>query len=164
MEEVIVREYAENDLDKMIGIWNRVVRDGIAFPQVDELDEETGREFFAAQTFSAVAVNTGTGEVVGLYILHPNNIGRVGHIGNASYAVDRTVRGHHIGEQLVADSLLQAKEHGFRLMQFNAVVDANVHALHLYTRLGFQDLGTIPEGFRMKDGHYEDIHVMYRVL
>jgi len=34
---------------------------------------------------------------------------------------------------------------------------SNIHARHLYERLGFAQLGTIPGGFRMKDGHYENI-------
>ena len=33
-----------------------------------------------------------------------------------------------------------------------------------YERLGFQPLGAIPGGFRMKDGHYEDICPDYPVL
>jgi len=99
-----------------------------------------------------------------MYILHPNNIGRVGHIANASYAVDRNHKGHHIGELLVKDSLSKAKKTGFRIMQFNAVVDSNIHALHLYQRLGFTDLGIIPKGFLLKNGTYDDIHVMYRNL
>ncbi len=31
-------------------------------------------------------------------------------------------------------------------------------------RLGFQPLGVIPGGFRMKDGHYKDICPYYHVL
>ncbi|MBR6180439.1 MAG: hypothetical protein IKQ77_04410 [Prevotella sp.] len=50
---------------------------------------------------------------------------------------------------------------GFRILQFNAVVASNIHALHLYKRLGFHQLGTIPRGFLMKDGHYEDIVLHY---
>ncbi len=73
-------------------------------------------------------------------------------------------RGLHIGEKLVADSLKQAKAHGFGVMQFNAVVASNVHARHLYERLGFVPLGVIPKGFRMKDGHYEDICPYYHEL
>lgn len=46
----------------------------------------------------------------------------------------------------------------------NAVVAANVHARHLYERLGFRQIGTIPQGFRMKDGHYEDICPYYHEL
>lgn len=58
----------------------------------------------------------------------------------------------------------QAKENGFRVMQFNAVVANNTHALHLYERIGFNRLGVIPQGFRMPDGHYEDIIPHYYVL
>ncbi len=53
---------------------------------------------------------------------------------------------------------------GFGVLQFNAVVATNVHARHLYERLGFVQLGTIPKGFRMKDGHYEDICPYYHTL
>lgn len=158
-----VRAYQEKDLPKMIEIWNEVVEDGIAFPQEDLLDAESGAEFFAGQTYSGVAVDEND-QPVGLYILHPNNIGRCGHIGNASYAVRSCFRGSHIGEQLVADSLRMAREKGFRVMQFNAVVESNVHARHLYERLGFQPLGIIPGGFRMKDGHYENICPYYHEL
>ena len=156
----MIREYTENDINAMIAIWNRVVEDGVAFPQTDFLDEKSGTEFFAQQTKTCVCEDT-DGTVAGLYILHPNNIGRAGHIGNASFAVDANKRGQHIGEALVSDCLIQAKEAGFRIMQFNAVVDTNIHALHLYKRLGFEDLGIIPGGFYTKYNKYEDIHVMY---
>ena len=159
-----VRGYEEKDLSAMIRIWNEVVEDGVAFPQEEVLTTETGREFFAAQTYSAVAEDVETGEIYGLYILHPNNVGRCGHICNASYAVSKGSRGLHIGEKLVSDCLLEGKKHGFGVLQFNAVVASNVHARHLYERLGFVQLGTIPDGFRMKDGHYEDICPYYHVL
>ena len=55
-------------------------------------------------------------------------------------------------------------EMGFRVLQFNAVVESNIHARHLYERLGFKQLGTIPGGFRMKDGHYENICPYYHEL
>ena len=157
-----IREYEEKDLQQMIDIWNEVVTDGIAFPQEELLDESSGREFFGSQSYSGVADDDG--KVVGLYILHPNNVGRCGHICNASYAVDSEWRGQHIGEKLVTDCLRKAKELGFRVLQFNAVVESNIHARHLYERLGFVQLGMIPEGFRMKDGHYENICPYYHML
>ncbi len=158
-----VRAYTQADVDGMVRIWNQVVEDGVAFPQEELLTPETGKAFFAAQDYSGVAVD-GEGEVAGLYILHPNNIGRCGHICNASYAVDRERRGAHIGEQLVSDCLTEARRHGYRVLQFNAVVASNTHARHLYERLGFVRLGTIPGGFRLKDGRYEDICPYYHTL
>lgn len=157
-----IRAYTESDIPAMTHIWNEVVEEGVAFPQLDSLTEESGRAFFAAQTYCGVADDNGT--VVGLYILHPNNVGRCGHIANASYAIDSACRGNHIGEKLVSDSLMQARDHGFKVMQFNAVVKNNIHARHLYERLGFIQLGTIPNGFLMKDGTYEDICPYYHML
>ena len=159
-----VQAYTQTDLPSMIAIWNEVVEEGIAFPQTEPLNETTGPAFFASQTYCGVAKNTETCEVLGLYILHPNNEGRCGHISNASYAVSSNVRGLHIGEQLVLDCMAQGKAHGFRILQFNAVVRTNTHARHLYERLGFQQLGVIPGGFLMKDGHYEDICPYYHLL
>ncbi len=144
----------------MIEIWNEIVEDGIAFPQEESLNSETGAVFFSSQSYCGVAVNEND-EVIGLYILHPNNVGRCGHICNASYAVLSSCRGQHIGEKLVTDCIQKAKEIGFLILQFNAVVETNIHARHLYERLGFHQLGVIPKGFRMKDGHYENICPYY---
>ena len=159
---MIIREYIPEDINAMIRIWNEVVEDGIAFPQEETLDIKSGAEFFSSQSYTGVAEEDGI--IYGLYILHPNNIGRCGHICNASYAVSSDARGKHIGEQLVMDCLKKGKELGFRVLQFNAVVESNVHARHLYERLGFTQLGTIPGGFRMKDGHYENICPYYHEL
>lgn len=161
---ITVREYRENDLYDMIRIWNEVVDDGIAFPQEEDLNAESGKSFFASQTYCGVAEDLDAEKILGLYILHPNNVGRCGHICNASYAVDKEARGLHIGEKLVSDCLVQGRGHGYGVLQFNAVVASNIHARHLYERLGFQQLGVIPKGFRMKDGSYEDICPYYHVL
>ena len=158
-----IRKYEENDIDGMIAVWNEIVDAGNAFPQEEPLTRDTGKEFFAEQTYTGVAVDEG-GKVVGLYILHPNNVGRCGHICNASYAVSSESRGKHIGEKLVLDCLKRGKEIGFRVLQFNAVVESNTHARHLYERLGFTQLGTITGGFRMKDGQYENICPYFKEL
>lgn len=159
---MLIRKYTENDLAEMIHIWNAVVEEGIAFPQENVLDQSSGTDFFGSQSYCGVAEDNEV--VVGLYILHPNNVGRCRHICNASYAVSAECRGRHIGEKLVRDSLFHAKRIGFGVIQFNAVVESNIHARHLYERLGFTQLGTIPKGFRMKDGHYETICPYYREL
>lgn len=158
-----VIKYENKHLGEMTEIWNEVVSDGIAFPQDECLDAEEGRKFFGEQTHCGAAVDD-DGRVVGLYILHPNNVGRCGHICNASYAVKSDCRGRHIGEALVRDCLEQAKKYGYRVLQFNAVVKTNTAARRLYEKLGFKQLGTIPGGFLMKDGHYEDICPYFKEL
>ncbi len=156
---MIIREYVQKDLPAMISLWNEVVAEGNAFPQEEMLDEKSSAEFFALQSYCGVAEKDG--KILGLYILHPNNVGRCSHISNASFAVSSSARGQHIGKKLVLDCIENARRLGFGILQFNAVVETNFAARRLYERLGFKQLGTIPNGFRMKDGHFENICPYY---
>ncbi len=154
------REYRETDIDQMIAIWNIVVEAGDAFPQIEPLNEQSAREFFASQSYVGVAVIDES--VFGLYIMHPNNIGRCAHIANASYAVAKASRGLGLGKALVEDSLRHATRLGFRGMQFNAVVADNEAAIHIYESLGFKRIGTIPGGFVSGAGSFENMYIYYR--
>ncbi len=155
-----IRPFREEDLEGMIRVWNEVVEAGNAFPQIEPLTLETGRDFFASQTSSVVAVVDQ--KLFGLYILHPNNVGRCAHVANASYAVASSARGLGLGRELVKHSLEQAQRMRFRGLQFNAVVASNKSAIHLYEDLGFTRVGTIPNGFINGLGAYEDMYIYYK--
>lgn len=150
-----IKPYTKDKIIPAIKIWNEIVREGVAFPQEEELTEESGDKFFNSQSFTGLAIESD--EIFGLYILHPNNIGRCSHIANASYAVRADVRGKHIGEIIVTHSINKARELGFRILQFNAVVADNIRARKLYKKLGFTELGIIPGGFRMNENNFADI-------
>ncbi len=162
--KIEIKHYEEKYLPKMIEIWNEIVEEGIAFPQEEFLTAQNGKRFFDTQTYVGVAVDSDTKDIRGLYILHPNNLGRCGHICNASYAVSSENRGLGIGKNLVLDSLIQGKKYGFRVLQLNAVVETNMSARRLYENLKFVQLGIVPDGFRLKNGHYENICLYYREL
>lgn len=159
---ITIRAYTTADAAAASAVWNQIVEDGVAFPQEELLTPETGDVFFRSQSFTGLAVEDD--QIVGLYILHPNNVGRCGHICNASYAVDRSQRGKGIGEALVRHCIAQGKTLGFGILQFNAVVATNTPALQLYAKLGFTQLGIIPGGFRMPDGTFADIIPHYIAL
>lgn len=103
---MIIREFEKEDLSEMISVWNEIVKEGNAFPQEEFLTLNTGSDFFNSQSYVGVAYDE---RILGLYILHPNNVRRCGHIANASYAVSSDARGKHIGEKLVLDSIEKAK-------------------------------------------------------
>ena len=153
------RKYSDSDLVAMQRIWNEVVCAGDAFPGEQPLSLQECRSYFAAQTCTTLAVLGG--RVVGLYILHPNNIGRAAHIANASYAVDSAVRGQHVGEGLVRHCLSQLAGYGFTGLQFNAVVATNAVAIKLYKKLGFVQVGTVPGGFRLPGDIYCDFYFYF---
>ena len=108
MKNIVVRKYGADDIPAMKDIWNEVVDEGIAFPQEEDLTDEGAKDFFAQQTYCGVAVGE-DGKIYGMYILHPNNIGRCGHIANASYAVSLESRGLHIGESWFVTVLFRQK-------------------------------------------------------
>ena len=160
--ELVMKEFAEEQLPEMTEIWNDVVEEGISFPGDKALSEKEALKMFREQASTVCA--TLNGEVVGGYILHPNNFGRCGHIANASYAVRKDCRGEGIGRKMVRHCLENAREKGFRGLQFNAVVATNQAAIHLYESLGFHKIGTIKDGYHLKNGSYEDIHIFYYYL
>ena len=159
-----VRKFTYEDIEAVIDIWNDIVEEGVAFPQEEILNKKTGIEFFNLQSYVGVAYNIENNGIVGIYILHPNNIGRCGHICNASFAVKKNLRGQGAGEKLVLDCISVAKEINFKILQFNAVVESNIGALKLYEKLGFIKLGVIPNGFAMKSGKFENIIPHYLIL
>ena len=156
---VSIRKYKNEDVPAMTSIWNEVVREGKAFPQMEEMRVDEAAAFFASQSCCGVALDGGA--VIGLYILHPNNVGRCGHICNASFAVASYARGKGAGELLVRHCLDTAGSYGFKILQFNAVVASNSAARKLYKKLGFIELGTIPGGFLISEDNYEDITLYY---
>ena len=155
---MIIREFTKDDLPDLISIWNEIVEEGNAFPQEESLTLKIGLDFFNSQSHVGVAFD---GEILGLYILHPNNVGRCSHIANASYAVSSKARGKHIGQKLVFYSIEKAKELDFIILQFNAVVEDNFSASHLYEKLGFKQLGVIPKGFRLDNDEFVNICPYY---
>ncbi len=82
--EIRIRGFQNGDAEEAAAIWNQVVEDGEAFPQEEGLTAEEALRFFKEQSFTGVAEEADSGRLLGLYILHPNNVGRCGHICNAS--------------------------------------------------------------------------------
>ncbi|GAA5422127.1 GNAT family N-acetyltransferase [Tetragenococcus halophilus] len=154
--------YQRKYLAQMTKVWNDVLKDGDAFPGEELFTEEEFETYVAEQ--SIVRCMTIKGKLAGFYVLHPNNIGRCSHVANASYCIDKSYRGRKIFSNLVEDSLIQAKAQGFTGMQYNAVVTSNLPAIHIYQKNGFTTVGTIPAGFRLKDGRYSDMYIMSLVV
>ena len=50
-----IRAFQPQDISELVHIWNEVVEEGNAFPQMAPLNTEMGAKFFARQSFTAVA-------------------------------------------------------------------------------------------------------------
>ena len=102
--------------------------------------------------------------VVGTYVLKPNQAGAGSHVANAAFMVAPEARGQGIGRAMGEHCLSEARRLGFRAMQFNFVVSTNTSAIHLWERLGFRIVGTLPVAFQHPQKGYVAVYVMYRSL
>jgi len=112
---------------------------------------------------TVVAVDE-AGTVLGSAKMGPNRPGPGAHVATGSYMVDPAAAGRGIGRALGEYSLAWAREQGYHGMQFNAVVESNARAVHLWQSIGFRIIGTVPGAYKSTKHGYVGIHVMYQKL
>ena len=103
-------------------------------------------------------------EIVGTAKVGPNRPGRGAHVATASFMVSPHHQGRGVGRALGEHIVGWATDAGYRGMQFNAVVATNAGAISLWQSLGFEVIGTVPQGFDHQHQGLVDLHVMYRAL
>jgi len=102
--------------------------------------------------------------IVGTYILRPNQSGGGSHVANAAFMVASDAQGTGVGRTMAVHCLNEARQSGFRAMQFNYVISTNTPAIRLWQELGFEIVGTLPGAFRHPEKGYVDVYVMFRSL
>jgi L-amino acid N-acyltransferase YncA len=110
-----------------------------------------------------VAVDVG-GTVLGSAEMHPNQPAAGSHVANAGFMVAPAAVGRGVGRAMAEYLLAEARDQGYRAMQFNAVVETNTRAVGLWRSLGFRILTTVPEAFEHPDEGLVGLHVMHRPL
>ena len=155
--------FKQGDESQLYEIFRTVVDSGAAFPYECNSIQEFQRQFFAPGSQVYVCLSS-KGEVIGGFYLKPNYSGRCSHIANAAYMIKASHRGQGIGNLLANASLEIAKSLGFHAMQFNMVLSQNTVATKLYGKLGFKNIGAIPQAVRNPDGSYQDGYILYRKL
>ena len=137
------------DHDELFDAFSRIVAAGEGFPQTAPLTRQAFDDDWIDHS-SAVCVARFAGCLVGAYYVKPNFVGRAAHIANAGYFVLAPYRGTGVGRALVEHSLREARRLGFDAMQFNLVFESNP-ARSLYDRLGFKEVGRIPNAVDGQD-------------
>lgn len=120
------------------------------------------RFWFAPDKRTYVAVSEN--KIVGTFFLKTNQPDLGSHIVNAGYMVAPEAKGMRVGRTMAEFSLEEAKNLGYRAMQFNFVVKSNEVAVKLWLALGFEIIGEIPEAFQHKENGLTNALIMYRKL
>lgn len=158
-----VREARAEDWPDIWPIVEEVVRAADTFAYDPAMTEAEARQaWLVAPERVVVAVRDGV--LVGTATMYPNRPGPGSHIASGSIMVDRALRGTGAGRALVEEMIAWAGREGYAAIQFNAVVDTNAGAVHLYESLGFVTLGVAPGAFRHPELGDVGLRIMWRDL
>ena len=164
MGRVDIREATADDWPAIFPIFDAIVSDGTTYAYPEGLSSAEAAALWMPGPPSRTVVAIDGGVVVGTATMGPNRPGRGSHIATASFMVDPATRSRGVGRALGDDMLAWAREQAFRGVQFNAVVESNHAAVHLWQALGFDIVGTVPGAFHHADGSYVGLHVMFHPL
>lgn len=162
-DALAIYEISADEFERAWPVFHSVIAGGDTYSYPPELSFEQAREWWTTPP-SRCFIAERNAEVLGCYMLKPNQPGLGSHVANAGYMVSAKARGQGIASKMCEHSLEQARRAGFTAMQFNFVVSTNTTAVRLWERHGFQIVGQVPGAFRHAEHGPTDIYVMHRQL
>jgi GNAT superfamily N-acetyltransferase len=159
-----IRDATAEDWPRIWPFFAAIVADGETYAYPEDLTEETARPLWMEVPPYRVVVAEADGAILGSAKMGPNRPGRGAHIATASFMIDPSSQGRGVGRALGEHVLAWAREAGYHGMQFNAVVESNRAAVHLWQSLGFEILTTVPEAFDSRTHGRVGLHIMYQRL
>ena len=158
-----IRPATDADWPYLWAIIEPIMREGETFALPREGTEAIARAYFASpEKVNFVAEDDGV--ILGASYVRANQQGGGSHIANCGYMTSPAARGRGIARTLCAHSIDYCRAQGFHGIQFNFVVSTNETAVHLWQKLGFAIVGTLPQAFNHPIHGYVDSYVMFRAL
>jgi L-amino acid N-acyltransferase YncA len=159
-----IRPAMAEDWPRIWPIFRDTVLAGETYAYPEDLTSEQAVSLWMEQPPGETVVHVDGGVVLGSAKMGPNRPARGSHVGTASFMVAPEARGRGVGRALGEYVVQWHRDHGYRGIQFNAVVETNVAAVRLWQSLGFEIVGTVPGAFLSKEHGYVGLHVMYLSL
>lgn len=158
-----IKRATEKDYSAIWKIIESVIASGDTYVFSPDSSREKMLAFWCGadkKTYVAVLEN----EIVGTFFLKANQPDLGSHIANAGYMVAPETKGKRVGKTMAEFSIEEAKQLGFKAMQFNFVVKSNERAVKLWQSLGFEIIGEIPEAFQHSENGLTNALIMYRKI
>lgn len=156
-----IREAIAADADALWDIFHAVVVSGDTYAFAPDTSRQEALAYWLHRS-NRCYVAQPDANIVGTYILRPNQPGLGSHVANAAFMVSPRARGQGVGFAMGEHCLAEARRFGFHAMQFNFVVSTNRGAVDLWHRLGFKIIGTLPKAFRHSQMGFVDAYVMFQ--
>ena len=161
MNTGMIRPMTETDWPQVWEFFDEIVQAGETYAYPPDLTSEQARALWTMAPPGQTVVLEGEGRVLGSATMGPNRPGRGSHVGTASFMVAPDARGRGVGRALGEYVVQWHRDHGYRAIQFNAVVETNTGAVRLWQALGFEIVGTVPAAFDARAHGLVGLHVMH---
>jgi L-amino acid N-acyltransferase YncA len=161
---MFIRDATESDWPSIFPFFQAIVRAGETYAYPEDLSVVEAQSYWMAEPPARTVVALSDEVIIGSATMGPNRPGRGSHIATASFMVDPDHHGRGTGRALGLHVLQWARSSGYRGIQFNAVVDTNHAAIHLWKELGFKILGTVPASFHHRTHGHVGLHLMFQPL
>jgi len=158
----MIRRANEADWPAIWDMLRPVFRAGETYAVARDIDEATARAMWMdapAATFVAEDA-----EILGTYYIKTNHQGGGAHVCNCGYVTSVAAQGRGIARAMCEHSQSEARDLGYRAMQFNMVLASNAGAVRLWQKLGYDIVGTLPSAFDHPAQGMVDGHVMWKAL
>lgn len=159
-----IRPAREDDWPQIYPIFASIVAEGRTYAYPEGLSSDQARSLWMEPPPGRAVVAVEGDRVLGSAKMGPNRPGRGAHVATASFMVDPAAQGRGVGRALGEHVVAWARDAGYRAIQFNAVVETNTGAVHLWQSLGFRILATVPGAFDHAEHGFVGLHVMYLEL
>ncbi|KAF8945409.1 hypothetical protein BGZ47_002700 [Haplosporangium gracile] len=152
-------------INAMHKVFNTEVERGDTYPQEFPLDEEQfGNYFLGGDAFVLIkgdykdaggvearaSAEEWDKDLLGFFYIKPNFPGRCSHICNGGFIVNPRHRGLGLGGIMGKAFLKVVPLIGYKASMFNLVFESNVASIKLWRRLGFKEIGRIPNAGRLR--------------
>jgi GNAT superfamily N-acetyltransferase len=159
-----IREATPADWPLIYPFWSAIVNAGETYAYPEGLTADEAEPLWMERPPGDTVVAVDGAELLGSAKMGPNRPGRGAHIATASFMVNPAHAGRGVGRALGEYMIGWAGRQRYHAIQFNAVVETNVAAVHLWQSLGFRILCTVPEAFDHPTNGLVGLNVMYRKI
>jgi RimJ/RimL family protein N-acetyltransferase len=159
-----MREFVAADWPSLWKILEPVFRAGETYPYSPDISEAEAYKNWIELPSATYVATSDRNDIVGTYYIKPNQPTLGAHVCNCGYVVSAQAYGMGIASRMCEHSQREAVRLGFRAMQFNLVVSTNEAAVHLWQKLGFSIVGTLPGAFKHSKLGFVDAFVLYKQL
>ena len=163
MEKIKITPATSADEERIWALLQPVFSAGDTYAVDPLIDREAAIAYWMEADKTAFILRI-EGQAVGTYYIRPNHPGGGAHICNCGFITAPSARGKGVARRMLDHALIEAKQQGYRAMQFNFVLASNQRALAIWQRNGFATIGRIPQAFLHPKQGYVDALILHRSL